>query len=76
MYKVLKNGEVLASNVDLPSLDTKIQTYPISAMVNWLEARTDKEFGLQKLLDPWPTLIGKRGAIFEAEDAIYEFVEQ
>ena len=48
----------------------------ITAMVSWLEARTDKEFGLQKLLDPWPTPIGKRGAIFEAEDAIYEFVEQ
>lgn len=76
MYKVLKNGEVMAS-ADLPSLKTKIKSFPIAAMVNWLETHNVGEFGLQDILDPWPTMTGKRGAIFEAEDhVIYEFVEQ
>ena len=76
MYKVFKNGEVIAS-ADLPSLKTKIKGFPIAAMVNWLEIHNVGEFGLQDVFDPWPTMAGKRGAIFEAEDhVIYEFVEQ
>ena len=76
MYKVFKNGQLIA-NADLPSLKTDIKGYPIAAMVTLLETHNVGEFGLQDVLDPWPTTSGKRGAIFEAEDhVIYELVEQ
>ena len=76
MYKVLKNGQVIA-NTDFPTLNTKIKTAAISAMVKWLELHNGTDFGLYDIYDPWPNQSGKRSALFEAEDNVmYEFIEQ
>lgn len=75
MYRVLKNGKTICDKVDLPTLDTKVISCPIAAMVGWMENHVNGEFGLYEIEKTWPTPDGKRAAIFEAEDGVYTFVE-